>query len=154
MRCRCGSDGRRPLRPSLYLHQHHAWDAPEILKLLDLWPSLSSPMAGLVVPGGQQGLVAADLWSSCDTGLRTTCLQRNIQTHVEFARAGTPEDEDAGELLEPCTLEDEFTCFLQCVWPQRGGGQQREDTEAGEEHCIFVAFSPMKTQLDSTNGSN
>jgi len=37
--------------------QHDAWGAQEILKLLDLWPSLSSPMVGLAVLGGQQGLV-------------------------------------------------------------------------------------------------
>lgn len=48
---------------SLYLHQHDAWVAQEILKLLDLWSSLSSPMAGLAVLGGQQGPVFVGLSS-------------------------------------------------------------------------------------------
>lgn len=65
-----------------------------------------------------------------------------------------PTDCDAEELSEQWMLADDFSCFLQCVWPQQGGGQQREETEAKDDHCNFLVFSPMKTQIDSTNGSN
>ena len=59
MYCSYAGGGWRQRCPcsSLYLHQHDAWDAQEILKLLDLWPSLSSSMAELTVLGGQQRLV-------------------------------------------------------------------------------------------------
>lgn len=76
------------------------------------------------------------------------------EEYIDTCRAGMPADRDAGELWELCVLEDDCSCFLQCVRPQHGGGQQREETEAGDEHCIFLAFSSMKTQLDSANGSN
>lgn len=47
-----------------------------------------------------------------------------------------PADWGSGEL---CVLEDDFSCFLQCDQP--GGGQQGEETEAGDEHCVFLSFS-------------